>query len=198
MAKSRDELRMTVAEFLAWDDGTDTRYELIDGRPVAMAPPSPSHSIIAGNAYAALRSRLPSGCLAGVEFGVSSVRRRATFFQTDVAVVCGTAADRRDRPLPTLIVEILSPSDRRLQRDRKLDDYRMIDTVQQILFVDSTRRWVQSWRRAGDGSWNVRDFVGTSAVPTCLDGEPIPLDELYAGVELPPEGDEDGQDQPTR
>ena len=27
------EKRMTVAEFLTWDDGTDTRYELIDGRP---------------------------------------------------------------------------------------------------------------------------------------------------------------------
>ena len=29
---------MTVAEFLNWDDGTDTRYELINGRLVAMAP----------------------------------------------------------------------------------------------------------------------------------------------------------------
>ena len=36
------EKRMTVAEFLDWDDGTDTRYELIDGRPVAMAPVAPT------------------------------------------------------------------------------------------------------------------------------------------------------------
>jgi Uma2 family endonuclease len=28
--------RMTLEEFLRWDDGTDTRYELIDGVPVAM------------------------------------------------------------------------------------------------------------------------------------------------------------------
>jgi hypothetical protein len=35
--------RMTVTEFLIWDDGTDTRYELIDGRPVAMAPVAASH-----------------------------------------------------------------------------------------------------------------------------------------------------------
>ena len=40
---------MTVAEFLTWDDGTDTRYELIDGRPVAMAPVTAGHSIIAVN-----------------------------------------------------------------------------------------------------------------------------------------------------
>jgi Putative restriction endonuclease len=40
------EKRMTVAEFLTWDDGTDTRYELLDGRPVPMAPVTASHSII--------------------------------------------------------------------------------------------------------------------------------------------------------
>ena len=28
---------MTLAEFLRWEDGTDTRYELIDGFPMAMA-----------------------------------------------------------------------------------------------------------------------------------------------------------------
>jgi hypothetical protein len=28
---------MSLAEFLCWDDGTDRRYELVRGRPVAMA-----------------------------------------------------------------------------------------------------------------------------------------------------------------
>ena len=32
--------RMTVDEFLDWEDGTDTRYELIAGVVVAMAPPA--------------------------------------------------------------------------------------------------------------------------------------------------------------
>ena len=48
----------TVEEFLAWDDGTDTRYELVGGRIVAMAPPSPAHSLIAGNLAGEIRSRL--------------------------------------------------------------------------------------------------------------------------------------------
>lgn len=42
--------RMTLDEFLVWSDGTDTRYELIDGVPVAMAPSYGAHQIIAGNA----------------------------------------------------------------------------------------------------------------------------------------------------
>jgi hypothetical protein len=29
---------MTAAEFVKWDDGTPTRYELINGRPVARSP----------------------------------------------------------------------------------------------------------------------------------------------------------------
>lgn len=55
--------RMTVAEFLAWDDGAETRYELIDGQPVAMNPPGGPHRTIAMNAggvlLAALRDRPP-------------------------------------------------------------------------------------------------------------------------------------------
>jgi Uma2 family endonuclease len=43
-AASRPEPRpMTVAEFLEYDDGTDTRYELIDGQLVAKNPPATKH-----------------------------------------------------------------------------------------------------------------------------------------------------------
>ena len=36
--------RMTVDEFLGWDDGTDMRHELADGVIRAMAPPERSAS----------------------------------------------------------------------------------------------------------------------------------------------------------
>jgi Uma2 family endonuclease len=62
MAQPAEKL-MTVAEFLAWDDGTEKRYELVDGRPVAMNPPGGPHRTIAANATAllsvTLRDRLP-------------------------------------------------------------------------------------------------------------------------------------------
>jgi len=38
---------MTLDEFLRWDDGTDTHYELIGGSPMAMAPPSEVHRALA-------------------------------------------------------------------------------------------------------------------------------------------------------
>ena len=59
------EKRMTVAEFLTGDDGTDTRYELIEGLPVPMAPVAPSHSVIVANVTHELKSRLQKPCYVG-------------------------------------------------------------------------------------------------------------------------------------
>ena len=41
--------RWTLEEFLTWDDGTDRRYELVEGHVVAMAPPSEAHGTIVAN-----------------------------------------------------------------------------------------------------------------------------------------------------
>ena len=55
--------RMTLDEFLIWEDGTDTRYELINGFPVAMASPARAQGMLcarlAAGLYSALRSRRP-------------------------------------------------------------------------------------------------------------------------------------------
>jgi Uma2 family endonuclease len=58
--------RMSLQEFLRWDDGTDRRYELIDGMPVAMAPPAEAHRFLLAN-----RS---SGPLSAQPFGADNCR----------------------------------------------------------------------------------------------------------------------------
>jgi Uma2 family endonuclease len=74
--------RMTVDEFLRWEDGTDTRYELVDGFVVAMAPPAPRHGALfvrlAGVINAALRGRPP--CAAYGEAGIVRPDRDDTFY----------------------------------------------------------------------------------------------------------------------
>ena len=39
---------MTTAEFLAWDAPGETRWQLIDGDPAAMAPASRTHGTLQG------------------------------------------------------------------------------------------------------------------------------------------------------
>ena len=45
---------MTVDVFLVWAEGRDGRFELIDGRPIAMAPERAAHLESKAQAWAAL------------------------------------------------------------------------------------------------------------------------------------------------
>ena len=49
--------RMMLEEFLGWDDGTDTRYELVGGFPVAMAPSLEEHGVLSNRLGGASRKR---------------------------------------------------------------------------------------------------------------------------------------------
>jgi len=87
---------MSVAEFLTWNDGTDRRYELIDGHVRAMAPPAPEHSTIVGNIAAALQPRLEHRCRARIEYGIRLAGDDLTYFPADLAIV--RAEIRRSSP----------------------------------------------------------------------------------------------------
>jgi Uma2 family endonuclease len=180
----RAEWRMSLAEFLEWDDGTDARHELIDGRPRAMAPPVEAHGIIVANLAAAIRPRLkPSGRVV-VEAGVIPGDRADTWNQADLAVTCAPAElGARAIPEPRLIVEVLSPSTAAHDRGVKLADYRKLASVEQILLVASEDRHVEVWRRAEVG-WRVQDLIGDAAVPLALVAQPLPLAAIYDGVAL--------------
>jgi Uma2 family endonuclease len=172
---------MTVDEFLCWDDGTDRRFELLDGQILAMAPPSGAHRTIAANATRLIGNRLErrSPCRAEVEAGVRV--SELTRWQADLAVTCGPLAP--DVVEPLLIVEVLSPSTRANDLARKLPDYKALPSVREIWLVDSERRWAQVWWRDGD-SWHGRDHLGGATFRSDVLESGVALDELYlnAGI----------------
>jgi Uma2 family endonuclease len=178
MAETAEKL-MTVAEFLTWDDGTDTRYELVDGRPVAMAPVTAGHSIIAVNLGHALRSRLKAPCYAGSEAGVARPDRDDTFYEADLVVSCTPVAPRTAViPDPVVVIEVLSPSTVEHDRGRKAYDYRRIPSVQEIALVASEQRHVEIWRRWG-AKWEVEDLIGDAALELQTVGVEIPFAAIY-------------------
>lgn len=173
------EKRWTVAEFLDWNDGTDRRYELVEGRIVAMAPPSEAHAAIVSNLAAAIGHRLlPSHRLLGA-FGARLEGRDDSFYQFDLAVTCAPAeATRRYVADPVLMVEVVSPSTQLHDRGRKLDDYRLLPSVAEILLVASEQRHVQHWRRNG-ARWIVEDRIGDADLQLAAVPDPIPLVAVY-------------------
>jgi Uma2 family endonuclease len=190
MATRADQLRMTLAEFLVWDDGTDMRYELVDGRIVSMAPPNDAHGTITVNLAVALANALKPPCRVRTEAGILRPNRDDTYYIADLGVTCGPPADaRQDLPEPILIVEVLSPSTEDHDRGRKVTDYREIPSLQEILVVSSQQRRVELWRREGD-HWRVEDLIGEASVRLESCNASIPLAAIYANVALA------GADQP--
>lgn len=178
---------MTLDEFLGWDDGTDTHYELVDGFPRAMAPPAAAHRILAmrlgARTEAALQRRRP--CNAQAEAGILHPARQDTYFEADIAATC-ERHEARQQALrePFLIVEILSPSTERHDRHAKLPVYRQIESVQEIALVDSDEMYAEVHRRAGM-RWITEILRGADALLTLAS---IPLEirfsELYDGIAL--------------
>ena len=182
MATRPADLRMSLAEFLDWDDGTDTRYELIDGRVVAMAPPNPRHSAMTGQLARIIGNRLAPPCRVYVEAGIVTPARADTYLQADLAVSC-RPLDQQDRDVaePVLVVEVESPGTVRHDRGVKVDRYRELSSVREILLVASAERRVQLWRREG-GRWSVEDVIGDAVLRLESCALEIPLADLYADL----------------
>jgi Uma2 family endonuclease len=179
--------QMTLAEFLRWEDGTDTRYELIRGAPVAMAPPAQAHGVLcarlAGLIDAGLRSRRP--CMTQVEAGIVPPSRDDTFYVADLAVTC-RPYERGEQLVkdPILLVEILSPSTERHDRRTKVPAYRTIDSVGEILLIDSESIYAEILRREGD-HWITELVQGRNAVIRLSSVDlQIAMADLYEGIDV--------------
>jgi Uma2 family endonuclease len=180
--------RMTLEEFLRWDDGTDTHYELIDGFPVAMAPPAEAHRILAlrlgSRIDAALADRRP--CNAQIEPGVVRPDRPNSYYVPDIAVTCEPNEPGRQAMVnPILIVEILSPRTERTDRRLKLPAYQAMDTVREIMLIDADSHHAELYRRENDrwGIQFVRGFEASLSL-TAIDLR-ISMSELYEGIAIP-------------
>jgi Uma2 family endonuclease len=179
----RAERRMTVDEFLGWDDGTETRYELVDGVPVAMAPGMSFHGTVQVNAGAQIDRRLEGRqpCRAVVEAGIHI--DATSFYVADVAVTCASVENTQALATPLLVVEVLSPSTRAHVISRKLPDYKLLPSVMEIWLLDSERRWAQIWWREAEG-WHGRDFVGSASFASAVLDDLVELDRLYRNTTL--------------
>src|SRR5436305_9810906 len=149
---------MTLDKFLRWDDGTDTRYELVDGFPVAIAPPVEAHRILAvrlgSRIDAALTGRRP--CNAQIEPGVVRPDHANSYYVPDIAVTCEPNEPGRQAMVdPILIVEILSPSTERTDRRLKLPAYQAIGSVREIMLIDADSHHAELYGRESD-RWSIQ------------------------------------------
>jgi Uma2 family endonuclease len=151
---------LTVDAFLAWDAPMGSHWQLVDGTPQAMAPASPTHALIQGEAAALIRIHLTSTnrpCAVAVTPGViPRVQSDINMRVPDLAVTCSPSlpGDKALRD-PILIIEILSPINR-AETWMNVWSYTTIPSVQEILVLHSETIGADLLRRGRDGTWPER------------------------------------------
>ncbi len=179
-------VRMTVAEFLNWDPDDCRRYQLVDGEPRCMAPTSPAHGILVAELSRRIGNHLRDsgrGCRVVVAPGVlPQVLSAHNFRIPDVAVSCAPIpATGQILPEPLLIVEMLSPSNKR-ETWSNVWAYTSIASVREILVLRADRVEAELLRRGADGRWPERAEMVTARLELRSIAFGVDLAELFEGT----------------
>jgi Uma2 family endonuclease len=177
------QIRMNVDAFLAWTERQPGRYELDDGIVHAMSPEGAGHAKVKFAVQSALaagiRARglpchmLPDGLTVRVD--------DATAYEPDALVYCGAEVPSSaiEVPNPVIVVEVLSPSTRRIDASAKLAGYFRLASVAHYLIVDPTRPVIVHHARGTEGTIVTR-IVNEGGITLDPPGLEIALSDIYA------------------
>jgi Uma2 family endonuclease len=170
--------RMDVNEYLAWAQSHPGRYELSEGEVVAMSPEGAGHAAVKFAVQAALlagiRARrlscymLPDGMTVRID--------DKTAYEPDALVYCGTKLEPSaiEVPAPMIVVEVLSPSTRRIA------GYFRVPSVAHYLIVDPDKPLVLHHAR-GSGDTILTRVVTQGSIELDPPGLAVALANIYAG-----------------
>jgi Uma2 family endonuclease len=149
------------AEFLEMERRAELKSEFFAGEVFAMAGGTRDHSLIATNLGSELRGQLKGGhCLTYNTDLRIKVEATGLLTYPDISVVCGPELfldGERDTLLnPTLIAEVLSDSTEAYDRGTEFSHYRLISSLQHMLFVSQKEPRIECYMRVGE-EWRLSE-----------------------------------------
>jgi Uma2 family endonuclease len=181
---------LTFDDYLAYDDGTDSRYELVDGELIAMPPESPENLDLARFLLLQFLQHLPlQRIVYNTEVEVTGRRARCRIpdllvhSEESLAVLTGArrATITRDMPPPALVVEVVSPGEANRTRDyrykhteyaaRGIAEYWIVDPEERRVTVC---QWVEG--QYEDTVFSGADAIGSTVVPSLQ----LTVEQLFA------------------
>ena len=205
MEERKPESVYTYADLLEWDE--ETRYELYDGDPVALASPTPDHQRVVRQMLVQIEAFISgSGCRGEAFPAPLDVRLfeedgdrpedTTTVVQPDLLVVCDK--DKLDRHgvhgAPDFVLEVTSPSTHRNDLYVKFSLYRRAG-VREYWIVDPEAKAVQTFTLE-DGRYMAQVFTRTDQAPVRIfPGLTIDLTAVFPPEETAEEAPEEAPEE---
>ncbi|MBI9012529.1 MAG: Uma2 family endonuclease [Clostridiales bacterium] len=143
--------KVSYEEFLKLASNSDKRYELIDGEVYMLSSPKVTHQSIVGILYGELYKQKITGCIPFIApYDIKlSVDEKINIVQPDLGIICNLMEniDDEDRyvGVPSLLIEVLSPSSISRDKVRKLNTY-MLSGVKEYWIVDPRKERADVYR----------------------------------------------------
>jgi Uma2 family endonuclease len=156
--------KMSVEEYLTFEDTSDVRHEYFDGKLHTMPGTTDFHNEICLQIAFLLRNLLKSK---GYKVYMENVKVRITdskYTYPDVFVT-GDSRDsesRRIKQYPVMIIEVLSDKTRVYDKTDKFILYQKIASLKYYLTVEPEKPLVECYSLQEDGTWEVETFTSLS------------------------------------
>jgi Uma2 family endonuclease len=176
----------TADEFIAWAlEQPSGRFELDNGIVVAMAPERVNHGRAKARAWRALDTAIAAHGFACEALPDSSTVRidDRTVYEPDALVRCGPPlpGDAIEVNDPVIVVEVVSPSSRGIDKGAKFASYFSLPSVRHYLIVDTDKRVVIHHHLVEDGRIESR-FLHEGPLTLDPPGLTIEVQDIFVGL----------------
>ncbi len=178
--------RITYDEFIKLTEESEQRYELIDGELFLLASPSYAHqtaiSEILYHFHSFFKGKKCRPLTSPFDVTLIKDQNNKNVVQPDVLVICDTEnidAKGKYWGVPTLVVEVLSPSSKKHDMLRKLNLYTLTG-IKEFWLVDTDKKIVYTYQFENkvivdNNAFFKRDVLTSFA----FDGLEVPLEEVF-------------------
>ncbi len=185
VSSSRPRHHYTYAQYVAIERDSTTKHEFFDGEIYAMAGGSEDHAALAVSVLAALL-----GAVGDRPCRVNSSDLRiyveavglATF--PDGSVICGPLQQHAPSPAstalnPLILLEVTSDSSEEYDTNGKLEAYKTIPTLREVILVSHREQRITIHRREADGTWVMRVAITGGRIVVEALGAELVVDTIY-------------------
>jgi Uma2 family endonuclease len=170
-------------DYLDGEKLRDTKHEYFDGEIFAMSGGSRNHHRLSGNAFNAFFNHLKG---TPCEAFQSDMKVRADqgkkYFYPDVVVSCTKGdSDSHFEESPRLIVEVLSKSTRKFDKNLKRLVYQNIPTLEEYVLIEQDHVEIEVFRKFE--GWQASYYYIDDNITFTSIGLTLPVLELYQRVE---------------
>ncbi len=182
--------KLTAEEYLQFEKESLHKHEYFKGEIFAMAGAGARHNVIFSNLFIGIGSQLKGRpCKPyGSDLRIH-IHENTLFTYPDISIICGeivpSQIDADTAILPTVLIEILSPSTKNSDRGGKFRLYRDIPALKEYILIDTESISIEVFRINSKGRWELEEYrsiENTLTIPAV--DLFFPLKGIYEGTKL--------------